>query len=130
MTEQLREDLLRFRSLHSWYKYPKKCLMNVYPFLMFGQQPYQPIFPDTDPLYDSQLCWWFLFHPDLSEFQSIFKTDAQSIWNASQECVCNIEIYSLGSLHDEKIMEELTKNALKFQELTKHIYENMQAQKH
>ncbi len=126
MAEHLQDDLNRFRSLHSYYKYPPKSIINLYPLLTFGQQPYQPISPDTNPIYDLTLRWWFLLDANIEDFESLFeKEHVKAIWKASQQCVSAIKIHKLGSMNDTSIIQEITANALKFYELTKDIYEEI-----
>ncbi len=122
----LEEDLQRFRGLHSWYKFDRDDLVSVFPLLNFGQQPYQPISPDTNPAYKNQLRWWFVIDPSLEEYTSVFpKHEAILLWEASYACVSNIKINKLGSSRDDKIMKQLAINATNFYNATRAIYQKL-----
>ncbi len=129
MTElmNLDEDLRRFRTLHSWYKYNHS--ETILPFLKFGQQPYQPISPDTNPAYDTQLRWSFLIKTTMEEFIEIFPNDGAVLYDLSKKYASEIEIGNLGSNDDDEIIEQLTTNAKQFYDATKEIYAVIKSQK-
>ncbi len=118
----LDEDVERFSTLHSWYKYDPSEIVKVYPLLRIGQQARQPISPDTNPLYDDQLRWWFCLDLTIKQCQKTFKTNAKKIYDASQRCSVEIAISNLGS-DESKCIDTLKQSANKFYEETRDIYE-------
>jgi hypothetical protein len=121
----LEEDLQRFRGLHSWYKFGKDEDISVWVLLMFGQQPYQPIFPNTNSAYATQLRWWFVTDLETNHYTKWFGDDTSAIVEASNACVSNIKLNKLGSSRDDKIMSQLAINAHKFYFATREIYEKL-----
>ncbi len=120
----LDEDLTRFRTLHSWYKWQHDG--TIFPLLSFGQQPYQPISPQTNANYDHELRWYFLINPEYIEFLNVFKNEdvSKKIWNISKKYASIVNICKLGS-EDENIVATLSKNASQFYLETKDVYETL-----
>ncbi len=125
----LDEDLQRFRYLHSWYKNPSHESMLVCPLLCFGQQPRQPINPDVNENYKDDLRWWYVIEPTKDSYETLFKDEANFIWDASQKYACNIKLGKLGGGNDEKIMDLLTKQSKCFEVATKKIYQKIKEQR-
>ncbi len=122
----LQEDLERFRTLHSWYKWNYD--VTIFPLLQFGQQPYQPISPQTNSKYDNELRWYFLIDPKYNEYYSIFeknKNISKKLFEISKKYSLLIRLNKLGGSEDTSIMVTLMTNAQQFYLETKEIYDEL-----
>lgn len=66
--KELDADILRFSTLHSWYKMSVRdggVTFFIYPHQ--GQQPYNSATADADDV-SSDLHWWFIWHQDKPTF--------------------------------------------------------------
>jgi len=125
----MEKDIERYESLHSWYKIDRYATFYVYPFINFGQLPYQPIAPQQDPEMKLQLRWWFTDEPTQETFESIF-SDSKLARKALKECLKHPvrltgEFGSTYSHEHWKIKAQLMRACTKFDENTLELYRGL-----
>jgi hypothetical protein len=130
----LEDDLLRYSTLHSWYKLDKNGVtQTVFPCLLYGQQPRNGILAQTNPEAENQLRWWFLDASESAEaIQTYLITDSENIYQIADAmgknkvCISGDLSQPKDSIKYIQITARLRQACLQFYLETQHCYSKVQ----